>query len=254
MQVNPFIGRSLLIVVLLCSHFCTLAQNHDQHLWQQAGRYYTQGKFDSAQKIYLEILAHAGDQPELFYNLGNTAYRLQQTDSAILFYEKSLHLDPHNLKTRQNLALAQNRVINPLPNAPVFFFTKWWNSLLTAFSPNTWAWMALGIFLILMGMIYLIKSKQQRLPYFGRWLSLTIVCLLLSLCLAYFSFDYATDSGRAVVMDQDRSLFAEPLGKVILEIPEGTVVLIIGEQDGYMRLRLPNGNEGWMKQGSITKI
>ncbi len=254
MQVN-FLPRPLLVLLVLILGCSTgFAQTESKQFWAQASRYYAEEQYDSAQQVYLKLLEQYGGQADLYYNLGNTAYRLQQTDSAILFYEKSLLLDPHNAATKQNLALAQSRIINPLPNAPVFFFTKWWHALLTAFNPNTWAWLSLAVFLLLLALIYFNKNSKQAVSYMGRWLSLSIVCLLLLLCLAYFSFDYTRNSGKAVVMGEYKTLFDVPSGKTVMEVPEGTVVLIIGADKGYYRLRLPNGNEGWMKTEALAKI
>jgi len=248
---NNFFIRSLLLVCLLISGNRP-AQADENELWQRANTFYQQQQYDSAQNIYLRLLAQGVGNFSLYYNLGNTAYRLQQTDSAILFFEKSLLLHPRSEAARQNLALAQSRIVNPLPQAPVFFFTKWWNQLLTALRPNVWAWLSFGAFLICLALIYFHKRKSIR--YIGRWLSFSIVCLLLLLCIAYFSHSYSQDSGRAVVMGQHRELLEGPNGKVITEVPRGTVIMIISQEEDYVRLRLPNGNEGWMPKDVLAKI
>ena len=250
MQNNFFLRLQLLVCLVFLNYPQARAEANE--LWQQANNFYQQQQYDSAQKIYLQLLATEGGNFQLYYNLGNSAYRLQQTDSAILFYEKSLLLNPKDEAAKQNLLLAQSRIVNPLPNAPVFFFTRWWNQLITFFSPNVWAWISFGTFLVILGVIY--AHRRKNIPYIGRWLSLGIVVCLLLLCLAYFSFDYSRNSGKAVVMDQPQPLLDKPMGKTVLEVPKGTVVLVIAEEAGFFRLRLPNGSEGWLPESVLAKI
>src|SRR5438132_4701064 len=69
-----WIRKSMLILALVCSLSAARAANPPE--FERANQLYDQGKFADAKQIY-KSLAKAGDlSANLFYNLGNTEFRL----------------------------------------------------------------------------------------------------------------------------------------------------------------------------------
>lgn len=80
-----------LIFVLTCS---LQAQKTDAtNSIKRANEMYKQGQYSDAAALYEEILKN-GVSPELYYNLGNSYYKADETGLAILNYERALRLDP----------------------------------------------------------------------------------------------------------------------------------------------------------------
>jgi Tetratricopeptide repeat. len=81
------------------------AQSSEELLFEQANVQYNQGNYDSARIMYEDILNKDLASVALYYNLGNTYYKLKDYPQAILNYEKALQLDPKTKTSRQTSAL-----------------------------------------------------------------------------------------------------------------------------------------------------
>jgi len=66
--------------------------------------YYKQGKFDEAQKHFLNSLTDEDPaiREKSLYNLGNAAYRQNKLEEAISYYDKALQMNPDNQKAKLN--------------------------------------------------------------------------------------------------------------------------------------------------------
>jgi hypothetical protein len=155
-----------------------------------------------------------------------------------------------------NLRLAQSRILNPIPEATPIFFVQWWHQALEAFSPNTWAWLCFLAFTGLITLLYIGRRPDRKLPHSGRWVSLAVACLLLFSSMAYFSNREARADQQAIVLIQASNLqdAPSPRGRILLPLPEGTLVRIAGDQDDYFLVRLPNGKTGWILKDAVGKI
>lgn len=82
--------------------------------------------FNQALNLYLMIQAHVGEEnnlSDLYYNIGNTFYQLNQMPWAILYYYKALALQPHNEAIINNLNSAQERlqISQPSTESALFY-------------------------------------------------------------------------------------------------------------------------------------
>jgi len=76
------------IIALICSQTCADASYRSKI--KEANKLYGQGKYDQAQKIYLDMeIEHPGN-PDLSYNIANTFYRQKKYDEAIEYYNKTI--------------------------------------------------------------------------------------------------------------------------------------------------------------------
>lgn len=222
--------------------------------WQQANACYNAKQYDSARSLYLEILTVQPQNATILYNLGNTYYRLNDIPNAVLYYQKSLRVDPGNAKAKQNLALAQGRIQNALPEITPIFFVRWWQSLTRSVHTNTWAIGALLFFSLTLFAVYL--GRTQRLKYYMRHMAaaivLCIVCLLATL-VSYHNYNYHTE---CVVMRSNTTLLQAPqaAAKVLGSIPAGSTLVINDKKQSYLQVALSNGNTGWVAADAVTAI
>jgi tetratricopeptide (TPR) repeat protein len=256
MQVRKIRNRTGLVLLFLFSCWNTIIAQTNESNWTKGNDFYNKKQYDSA-SVYYEALVSSGVRDaRLHYNLGNTYYRLNRTGEAILHYEKALHLDPGNNKAKENLALARNRIVNAVPEVAPIFFVKWWDTMLGVFSPNTWALLSLLLFVCLLSLIFFARIRKEQFAYAGRWLSLNIVCILVCGCMAYFSYDAATNSGKAVVLQPAASFLDAPQlsAKVLGNLPEGTVIEVYAEEGNFINVKLPNGRVGWIMANAVRKV
>ena len=222
--------------------------------WQKGNKFYTQKQYDSAAYYYEQLAAQKPNDAILYYNLGNTYYKLNEIGPAVLNYERALQLDPGNKDAEDNLILTQSRIASRIQGGEDIFFVRWWKSVTQVNNASMWSIISLLLFLILLGLLIGRRMGKLELSYHRQVNILLGILLLLSLILSYSSA-LRHESHAAVVMQQDAPLMnSRKSNKPQVLVPEGTTVKIEDEQDGYLEVTLPDGRKGWMQQGLVVKI
>ena len=111
---------------------------------EKADSAYAADNFTEALTLYQQAMEADGPSAALWYNIGNTRYRLGETGQAILAYERSLRLDPTDRDTRANLDFVVSRTTDR-PGDTGSFISNSADAIAASAAPNTWAWVALGI-------------------------------------------------------------------------------------------------------------
>src|SRR5512137_1616096 len=105
-----------------------LAQD-PKSLFQQANQAYQQQDFEKAASLYQQIISQGYESKDVYYNLGNCYYRLNQIGQSVLYFEKALKLDPHDADVRYNLELVNLKVIDRIEIPPRLFLFEFWDDL-----------------------------------------------------------------------------------------------------------------------------
>src|ERR1051326_9200952 len=168
-----------------------------------ANEAYTKGNFAKAAEEYEKSIAEGYGSPELYYNLGNSYYKLDNIGKSILNYERAKKLAPQDEDIAFNLKLANQRTIDKIETPPALFLNEWWDNLKTAHSEKTWGLRSIGcfvIFLFFLGVFF--TSKRSINKQFGFWLAIAFIILSgVSFALAKSRYNdiLSHDIGRAHV-------------------------------------------------------
>lgn len=100
------IKRSLVAVFLILSCFLQLKAD----LINLADSAYNAGDYNLSVNLYNQIASEKGVSSTLYYNLGNSYARLGDYGNAMLYYLKSLRLDPSNKQAKENIAYIESKV------------------------------------------------------------------------------------------------------------------------------------------------
>lgn len=82
--------------------------------FREANQAYQKGDYDLAKRSYLNCIEQGVGTASVYYNLGNTYFRMDSIGKAILYYESALRLDPGNSDIRYNLDHAESRKMDQL--------------------------------------------------------------------------------------------------------------------------------------------
>ena len=219
---------------------------------------YQAGKYEEAIQLYERLVSEGWQSADLLYNLGNAYYKNQNLGLAILNFERALLLSPFNQDINHNLELAYQKQIDEINVLPPFFVSKWWNNLSRLARSNTWSvlgliafWLAVG------GFIYwqLAKVRNHKKLAFlagGAMILLTI----LFLALAYNRYELETSSGFAILVEPTSQLRSAPdaESKIILGIHEGVKMELLDQIGDWYKVRLLNGEQGWVAKGELGLI
>src|SRR5438045_512000 len=100
-------------VVHICAMLVTVvvagsASAEEENLFVSGNTAYSEARFQIAVDRYEAVIRGGNWQANVFYNLGNSYYRLGNFGKAILNYERAVALDPHHPEADANLRLARD--------------------------------------------------------------------------------------------------------------------------------------------------
>ena len=118
---------------------------------------YKNGQYEFAIQNFERILDSDWESTELYYNLGNAQYQIENISGAVWAYEQCLKLDPLNKDAKYNLKLINLKVRDriDIPEPPLFLKLYWMIKSLLA--PNSWVQLWI-ICLLLIGAFIAIRK------------------------------------------------------------------------------------------------
>lgn len=245
--------KLLLFLLILLTYTISFAADSYNSWWQAANKFYAQKEYDSAAAYYEKIAAQNPNDATVYYNLGNTYYRLNLVGPAVLNYERALKINPDNKEAQDNLYLTQNRISNRILSEPDIFFVRWWKSCTASGKANTWAVISLIFFLAFIAFILANRLRRANIPVQVN--AGLFVVFLLCLLIAYSAANNKAGHNHAVVMQNDAPFMAAPQnGKAQSLVPEGTKVYVEGENAQWLQVKLPDGRTGWIEKALLAKI
>ncbi len=129
--------KKIIFLFLIIANSIT-AQNVD-NLFVTANNLYKNAKYEEAIKKYQEIESKELVSSELYYNLGNSYYKLNKVGPTIYYYEKALKIDPLNEDVKNNLVFAKRLALDNIEELPKTVLQKFNKNYLQKLSYNQWA-------------------------------------------------------------------------------------------------------------------
>ena len=249
-------SRILFISLLIASVSIQAEISDPTGAFNEGNKEYEEHNYEAAINSY-NGLCEEFYSPELFLNLGNSYYKIDDIPNTILYYEKALKLSPGNLNILHNLKLANKRVsdkntVNESIRLKDWFFT-WFSN-----TPNYWAYNSVYLFIIgsLLLILYLF-SKSRKLK------KLTFYTAVIALILGIFSIVFSgfhksrlLSHEEAVIFKPSIDLMSEPTpnSSVSFVLHEGTKVKILDETELWYEIRFSDGKIGWLQKEFVETI
>ena len=247
----------LFVVISLTSYFLPLTS--DAAVTKaEADSAYVQERYQQAAKDY-ESLLKQGVSAELYYNLGNCYYRMDQMPQAVLNYERALLLSPGDKDIRFNLQMARSNTIDKITPESEMFFVTWYRSLVNVQSVDSWAKTALiALFVaIALALLYLFANPVwlRKVGFFGGGLLLLV--FVVSNLFAWQQKHNLTHRSGAIIIKSAVNVKSTPSknGTDLFILHEGTKVTITdASMKGWKEIRVADGKEGWLETSEIEVI
>ena len=224
----------------------------------EADSTYAQEHYQKAAQQYEQLLKK-GVSAELYYNLGNCYYRMDNITLAVLNYERALLLSPGDKDIRFNLQMARSKTIDKIVPESEMFFVTWYRSLVNLMSVDAWARMALIslVAAIILALAYLFANPVwlRKLGFFGG-LFFVIIFLMSNLFAWQQKKAFVFRSG-AIIMRSAVNVKSTPSknGTDLFILHEGTKVNITdATMRGWKKIRVADGKEGWLETKEIEII
>jgi len=224
----------------------------------QADSAYIKENYQAAVNCY-EALLQKGEAAAIYYNLGNSYFKLDQLGKAILNYERAALLHPSDEDIQFNLAMARSKTVDKLKPSNLGFFTSMWQGVRNVLSSSAWAHLAVAFFLIMLSGIA-IYAFSKRL--FLRKLSFyaAIVFLFFTIISNMMSSQQKKkriEQNYAIVLVPNITAHSTPdeSGTALFLLHEGHKVMIKdASMEAWVEVAIEDGNTGWVPVSAIEKI
>lgn len=229
---------------------------------------YNKKAFGEALVYYQAALEHDGVSSDLYYNIANTYYRLGDLGHAVLNYKRALKLDPSNDDARANLEFVKSQITDK-PEDDSTFLSNLHEKITSWFTPDTWAWVAFAIFIIMMTSLalYMFSANVnlRKVGFFGGFILFTVFGY--ALVIAYQTSKGLDDHETAVVVAASTNLRSTPATSnsktdKVVPIHEGTELIIIDSLATpddpatlmWYDVKINNTSRAWVSAADVERI
>jgi tetratricopeptide (TPR) repeat protein len=230
-----------------------------QSSFEKGNALYQKGQYQEAVQEYENILKeNKQHSAELYFNLGNCYYKLNQVAPSIYNYEKALVLKPHDPETLNNLKFAKKLTIDEIKEVPKVGFAKLIQNFTGIFNYNTWAKIAVGFafafLLSFIGYYFSQLTLSKRLYFIGMFILL--VALALSVSAGISEKNHFDNDRPAIVFAELSEVRSEPqkAGAAIFLLHEGAKVYVMENLGKWKKIELTDGTEGWIDGTTIKEV
>lgn len=215
-----------------------------------------------AQIAALDSLVTTGAvSPVLYQALGNAHFNNGDYGKAILNYERGLRLKPGNKELKNNLKFVRGEAgINRL-DLPDFFLVRWWRSVGAALGAGTLFWLAVGFWWLAVAgaVVWFLRRKEMDEKRRFALLPAAVICLVVAA--VFFSMGnsrnaWLNNDREAVLTAKIADLRVAPGPEATLEksLSQGLKLRLLDEFDGYVKVALDDGKQGWLPAGAVEAI
>ncbi len=248
--------KKLTLFFLLVVCLSVSAQN--ESLFDEATEAYNEGSYEKAVENYLEILENGQHSAELYFNLGNCYYKLNQIAPSIYYYEKALLLKPNDPETKNNLTYAQNMTLDAIDKIPETGLAKIKKDLTGFLSFNQWAKITV-VFMVLFVLLYIAfyffrYSSRKRIAFIASMVAFLIS--IISIIFAFVQYNEFKSDRPAIVFSEEIAVRSEPNDRSleIFTLHEGAKVNILEELNDFNKIQIADGKTGWLPKESIKTL
>lgn len=252
------LSAHMLIVLLLASLYASARSLEPEQLMEEANEAYQAKAYEEAIEGYEAIAAAGYESAALYYNLGNSYYRSGELGRAVLNYERARLLAPRDPEIRHNLEVVRREIPDQLEQVPEFFLSRWWRIWREALSPGAWG--VLGLLLLWAGIgglaLWLLGPRRQ----YRKWGFVAGVALLmlsvLPFALGAGRQAYRIDTDVAVILSENVVLRSapDPQSQSILTLHEGLTVDLLDTIGDWYKVRLSDGEQGWLPMEALEEV
>lgn len=247
---------ALALLAALLAPASALADRVDE-AWKRGNDAYLHGDYDAAVAAYEELDRQGVVSPDLYFNLGDAYFKKGALGPAIWAFERAAALDAddedvrYNLEQSRKLAARQARDrIEGEDRDPL------WIRAVTAVSPSTETWVFLVLYLSLFALLFARRrASEDARPALGAAAAILAFATLIAggalagrAVLSRVPFGVVLPDQLAVKEGADVNY------KTGFQVHAGLRVRLLEHDQDWLRIRLANGLEGWVRARDIGRL
>jgi tetratricopeptide (TPR) repeat protein len=250
--------KFIYILVMLVSPLVAFGEANMQALFEKGNTSYSKGQYKEAVAAYQQVINAGYQSTALYYNMGNAEYKLGEVPSALLYYEKAHKLAPADEDINVNLRFANLRTTDKIDETPEFFLNKWWNGFILSFSVNVLALISILLVLMASGLLivyFFTNSVSIKKGAFYVSMSLFFIGIVI-VSLAGSQVSYFNGHKQGIIFTSTVNVKSGPIDQsnTLFVLHEGTKVNLLDNTNGWVKIKLANGNVGWVRVADAKEI
>ena len=250
--------KKLIFLSLLIIFAINLFSADYDKMFKKGVDLYTKNSFKEALDTFLSIEKEGVVNAELYYNIANTYFRLNQLGYAILYYKKALKVKPAFAQAKKNLEFALSLTKDKQTYSKSSPIERKIKDIFDLISLNLSAVISLILFflivLVIVIMILFYKDREKIAMIF------TLVILLIffagSLLVSYLKWKSYHDDKEAVLISESAIGFSGPGDNFtrVFTIHEGLCFEVVQTQGDWSLIKLNNGLGGWIRTQDLKRV
>ena len=250
--------RFLYILILLSAPILSYGNDQVNTLFSKGNAFYAKGQYKEAITTYQSVLNDGYQSAGLYFNLGNAYYKSGDVTSAILYYEKAHKLSPGDEDINFNIRFANLKTTDKIDEAPEFFLESWWRKVILTFSISTLAFFTV-LLVLSASAIFIVYLFGNSVAVKKSSFYTSVVLFSLALFTWFISgrqSSYFNSHKQAVVFSSSVTVKSGPNdgSGTLFVLHDGTKINILENYNNWIKIKLVNGNQGWVKARDIKEI
>ncbi|GGW24967.1 tetratricopeptide repeat protein [Arenibacter certesii] len=235
-----------------------LGHSQNQQLFEKATTFYNAGEYEDARENYLKILENGEHSAALYFNLGNTYYKLNDIAPSIYYYEKALLLNPSDQDVLNNLSFARNMTLDAIEPLPQTTVAKFYHKVTGYLTFDQWAYLSIAFMFLFVGLYiafyYFRFATQKRIAFISSLIFL--IFTLIAATLAYVQYKRFNSEKPAIIYVEQAPIKSEPNNRsqAIFNLHAGTKVEVVDQLDGWKKIEIADGKTGWVLSTEIREL
>lgn len=243
------VAAIFLVIAIPC-----YVQTDPKQIFAEGNKLYQDGQYDQAIEKYESIITGGWQNADVYYNLGNSYFKIKKIGKSILNYERALRLSPNNDNFRFNLDYANSFItVSPVERSFLFVVYNWWIHLI---SLNQLVILTCIIFWLFIGCIIALLFNKEN-SAIRRWVLISGIIFIIFAVWSSVVFYNLEIIQKAIVVKAPAEARSGPGPDFSagFTVPEGKKVIIIKEQGSWYEIGIKEeGLKGWIEKEVIEKI
>lgn len=241
-------------IFFLVFSFIGLTGFNQNPIFDAGNSFYANGSYADALNEYNKLVGEDQLSASLYYNIGNTYFKLNELGECIWAYEKALKINPGDKDILYNLDFAKQQTFDKIEGEESSI-GNWLKMNLFSFSINMWSILSvLFSFLLAFGIVLFFTRKKHK--NIGLTIGFaSLLFLFVCIILAHLHKSQILEQNYAVVITEVIEVKTSPSDTApkSFELHEGTKVSLLRTNENWIEITI-NGNTGWIDRESIWKI
>ena len=255
MKIRFAILFAALVLIFTCSAE-PASSDQARRLFYRGNAYYNDGDFDNAITYYEDALHTGLESGPLHYNLGNAYFKKGSLGKAIVEYIRAKRLTPQDADLLSNLAFARSLIKAEVTAPQRNFFIRLFFSLAGSLSLDTITLFSCFIYFLLaaLAIALILVPRLRRALFYPSIVLLTV--LAVSLSLFYIQYNATIAQKEAIIITETSDAKFEPFrdATTFFTLYEGQNVVVVTSEEDWIKIKRPDGKQGWIKASDLETI